>query len=151
MVLSVLKEPRLGERCPRCDAMGIAPPALAPYAGQLCSCLRQCLDTDHLHTCPQHSGNWQGAHELFLTAIADIAHDAGFRTNRGSRVPTSRGQRRGDLEIKGLNVAGTPDLVRALSWDHPGQHYHLSLSLYTVTWVKPEGPLEQWSGRGPRI
>ena len=42
---------------------------------------------------------------------ADIAQDAGFRTNRGSRVPTSRGQRRGDLEIKGLNVAGTPDLI----------------------------------------
>ena len=38
-------------------------------------------------------------------------HAAGFRTNRGSRVPTSRGQRRGDLEIKGLNVAGTPDLI----------------------------------------
>jgi hypothetical protein len=53
-----------------------------------------------------------GAHELLLSAIADIAHAAGFRTNRGSRVqPTSRGQQCGDLEIKGLNVAGTPDLI----------------------------------------
>ena len=58
-----------------------------------------------------HSGNWYCTHELVLSAVADIAHDAGYRTNRGSRVPTSRGQRRGDLEIKGLNVAGTPDLV----------------------------------------
>jgi hypothetical protein len=58
-----------------------------------------------------HSGNWYCAHELVLSAVADIAHDEGFRTNRGSRVPTSRGQRRGDLEIKGLNVAGTTDLI----------------------------------------
>jgi hypothetical protein len=98
MVLSVL-------------ALGIAPPALAPYAEQICPCLRQRLDTDHLHTCSKHSGKWYGAHELILSAVADIAHAAGFRTNRGSRVPTSRGQRRGDLEIKGLNVAGTTDLI----------------------------------------
>jgi hypothetical protein len=98
MVLSVL-------------ALGIAPPALAPYAEQICPCLRQRLDTDHLHTCSKHSGKWYGAHELVLSAVADIAHAAGFRTNRGSRVPTSRGQRRGDLEIKGLNVAGTTDLI----------------------------------------
>ena len=64
-----------------------------------------------LHTCSMHSGNWYCAHELVLSAVADIAHAAGFRTNRGSRVPNSRGQRRGDLEIKGLNVAGTTDLT----------------------------------------
>jgi hypothetical protein len=91
--------------------MGIAPPAMAPYADQICPCLRQRLDTDHLHTCSKHSGNWYGAHELVLSAVADIAHAAGFRTNRCSRVPTSRGQQRGDLEIKGLNVAGTTDPI----------------------------------------
>ena len=32
-----------------CQCLGIAPPALAPYAGQICSCLRQRLDSDHLH------------------------------------------------------------------------------------------------------
>ena len=57
-----------------------------------------------------NSGNWYCAH-LVLSAVADIAHAAGFRTNRGSRVPNSRGQRRGDLEIKGLNVAETTDLI----------------------------------------
>jgi hypothetical protein len=94
-----------------CQSFGITPPALDPYTGQLCSCLRQCLDADHLHTCSHHSGNWQAGHELLLTAVADIAHDAGFRTNRGSRVPLSSGQRCGDLEIKGLSVAGTSDLI----------------------------------------
>ena len=94
-----------------CQNFGITPPALEPHTGQLCSCLRQCLDADHLHTCTHHSGNWQAGHELLLTAVADIAHNAGFRTNRGSRVPLSSGQRRGDLEIKGLNVAVTSDLI----------------------------------------
>ena len=75
------------------------------------SCRRQRLDTDHLHTCPVHSGNWLCAHELVLSAVADIAHDAGYRTNRGRHVPTSRGQRRGDLEIKDFNVAGTANLI----------------------------------------
>ena len=93
------------------QSLGIAPPAMAPYADQICPCHRQRLDTDHLRTCSMHSGNWYCAHELVLSAVADIAYDAGFRTNRGSRVPNSRGQRRGDLEIKGLNVAGTTDLI----------------------------------------
>jgi hypothetical protein len=94
-----------------CQCLGIDPPDMAPYADQTCSCRRQRVNIDHLHTCPQHSGNWLGAHERVLDAIADIAHAAGFRTNRGSRVPTSRGQRRGDLEIKSLNAAGTTDLI----------------------------------------
>ena len=56
----------------------------------------------------------EGLGNQFLSNIREvdaIAHDAGFRTNRGSRVPHSSGQRRGDLEIKGLNVAGTSDLI----------------------------------------
>ena len=93
-----------------CQCLGIAPPAMAPYVDQICPCHRQRLDTDRLHTCSMNSGNWYCAH-LVLSAVADIAHAAGFRTNRGSRVPNSRGQRRGDLEIKGLNVAGTTDLT----------------------------------------
>ena len=40
-----------------CQHLGIAPPALAPYAAQLCSCQRQPLDIDHLHTCTKHSGH----------------------------------------------------------------------------------------------
>ena len=79
---------------------------------QICPCNRQALDTDHLHTCSLHSGNWQSAHKLVLSALADISYAAGYITNRGKRVPTSRGQKRGsgDLEIKQLQVAGTSDL-----------------------------------------
>ena len=34
-----------------CQHLSIAPLALAPYDAQLCSCQRQPLDVDHLHTC----------------------------------------------------------------------------------------------------
>ena len=93
-----------------CQFLGVAPPALAHYANQTCPCNRHELDADHLHTCSLHSGNWWSAHELVLSAVADIAQAAGYSTNRGKRVPTS-GQKRGDLEIKRLNVAWTSDLV----------------------------------------
>ena len=43
--------------------------------------------------------------------VAEIAQAAGYSTNLGKRVPNSRGQKRGDLEIKRLNVAGTSDLI----------------------------------------
>jgi hypothetical protein len=98
--------------------LGVTPPTLAPYANQICPCNRQALDTDHLHACSLHSGNWHSAHELVLSALADIAHAAGYITNRGKRVPTSRGQKRGDLEIKRLHVAGTSDLVIDVAMVH---------------------------------
>jgi hypothetical protein len=69
------------------------------------------------HRPPAHllAALWQLAfcsrHELVLSALADITHAAGYITNRGKRVPTGRGQKRGDLEIKRLQVAGTSDLV----------------------------------------
>ena len=58
-----------------------------------------------------HSGNWYCAHEFVLSAVADIAQAAGYRTNRGKRVPTSRGQKRGDLEIVALNATGKRNLI----------------------------------------
>ena len=73
-----------------CQCLGIAPPAMAPYVDQICPCHRQRLDTDHLHTCSMNSGNWYCAHELVLSAVADIAHDVGYRTNRGSRVTVAK-------------------------------------------------------------
>jgi hypothetical protein len=36
---------------------------------------------------------------------------ARYSTNSGKRVPTSSGNKRGDLEIKRLNVAGTSDII----------------------------------------
>jgi hypothetical protein len=65
-----------------------------------------------------HSDNWHSAHELVLSGLADIAHAAGYITNRGKRVPTSRGQKRGVLEIKRLQVAGTLDLVIDVAMVH---------------------------------
>jgi hypothetical protein len=101
-----------------CQHLGIAPPALAPYAAQLCSCQRQPLDADHLHTCTKHSGNWHIGHEHLLSAVDVIAQLSGYRTARGRHVSHSRGQRRGDLEIKNLNVAGTANLIIDTSMVH---------------------------------
>jgi hypothetical protein len=39
-------------------------------------------------------------------------------TNRGKRVPTSSGNKRGDLEIKRLNVAGTSDIITDVAVVH---------------------------------
>jgi hypothetical protein len=95
-----------------CQFLGVAPLALAHYANQLCPCNQPHeLDADHLHTCLMHAGNWWSAHELVLSAIAEIAHATGYSTNSCKRVPNSRGQKRGDLEIKHLNVAGTSDII----------------------------------------
>jgi hypothetical protein len=45
-----------------------------------------------------HSGNWLSAHELVLSAIAQIVQATGYSTNRGKRVPNSLGLKCGDLE-----------------------------------------------------
>jgi hypothetical protein len=52
---------------------------MAHYANQICPCNRQRLDTDHLHTCSLHSGNWYSAHELVLSAIAELQTSARAR------------------------------------------------------------------------
>ena len=56
-----------------------------------------------------------------LHKLLDTASDG---TNRGKRVPTSSGQKRGDLEIKRLNIAETADLVIdvAVVHDFHGSH-----------------------------
>jgi hypothetical protein len=60
-------------------------------------------------TCtPACCNSGYSAHELVLSTIAEIAQAAGYSTNRGKR--NSCGQKRGDLEIKRLNVAGASDL-----------------------------------------
>ena len=38
--------------------------------------------------------------------VAEIAQAAGYSTNLGKRVPNSRGQKRGDLEIKRAAIDG---------------------------------------------
>ena len=61
-------------------------------------------------TCKQHSGNWYAAHEHILTVVEEIVRAAGFRTKR-RYVATSRGRRRGDLEIRDANVADKAHLI----------------------------------------
>ena len=100
-----------------CQQLGLAPPCLAPYAGQHCSCDRFVIDADHLHTCQQHSGNWYAAHERLLTVVDEIVRAAGFRTKR-RYVATSRGSRRGDLEIRDANVADKAHLIIDVAMVH---------------------------------
>ena len=100
-----------------CQQLGLEPPCLAPYAGQHCSCGRYTIDADHLHTCKQHSGNWYAAHERILTVVEEIVRAAGFRTKR-RYVATSRGSRRGDLEIRDANVADKAHLIIDVAMVH---------------------------------
>ena len=100
-----------------CQQLGLEPPCLARYAGQHCSCGRFTIDADHLHTCHQHSGNWYAAHEHILTVVEEIVRAAGFRTKR-RYVATSRGRRRGDLEIRDANVADKAHLIIDVAMVH---------------------------------
>ena len=100
-----------------CQSLGFEPPCLAQYAGQHCSCGRFTIDADHLHTCHQHSGNWYAAHEHILTVVEEIVRAAGFRTKR-RYVATSRGRRRGDLEIRDANVADKAHLIIDVAMIH---------------------------------
>ena len=113
------KQLRLGGRVEYqawfCQQLGLAPPRLAPYAGQHCSCDRFVIDADHLHTCQQHSGNWYAAHERLLTVVDEIVRAAGFRTKR-RYVATSRGRWRGDLEIRDANFADKVHLIIDVAW-----------------------------------
>ena len=62
-----------------------------------------------LHTCTKHSGHWHTGHAHLLTAVETIAQISGYRTDRGRYVSHSHGLKKGDLEIKNLNVAGILD------------------------------------------
>jgi len=95
----------------------LEPPCLAPYAGQHCSCGRFTIDADHLHTCKQHSGNWYAAHERLLTVVEEIVRAAVLRTKR-RYVASSRGRRRGDLEVRDANVADKAHLIIDVSMVH---------------------------------
>ena len=68
-------------------------------------------------TCKQHSGNWYAAHEHILTVVEEIVRAAGFRTKR-RYVATSRGRRRGDLEIRDANVADKAHLIIDVAMVH---------------------------------
>ena len=75
------------------------------------------IDADHLHTCTQHSGNWYAAHERLLTVVQEILRAAGLRTKR-HYVASSRGRRRGDLEVRDANVADKAHLILDIALVH---------------------------------
>ena len=75
------------------------------------------IDADHLHTCTQHSGNWYAAHERLLTVVEEILRAAGLRTKR-HYVASSRGRRRGDLEVRDANVADKAHLILDVAMVH---------------------------------
>ena len=50
-------------------------------------------------------------HEHLLTAVETIAQISGYRTARGRYVSHIRGLKKGDLEIKNLNISETSHLI----------------------------------------
>ena len=66
---------------------------------------------DHINSCLHHASNWTSAHDHVLRALDRICNDAGFATTH-KRVLTSEGNRRADLEIRNIRVAGQTDLLR---------------------------------------
>ena len=62
---------------------------------------------DHINSCLHHAANWTCAHDHALRALERICNDAGFATIH-KRVLTSEGNRRTDLEIRNIRVAGRP-------------------------------------------
>jgi hypothetical protein len=76
----------------------------------MCAYAKFILDAygHHSQTCShsQHSGTTKDAHEHFLSAL-DIMCKRSPRKN----VTSSRGSKKGNLEIRDINLAGQRDLV----------------------------------------
>jgi hypothetical protein len=89
-------------------------PALAPFANVQCPCERYFMGGegawDHINSCIHHASNWTCAHDHVLRALERMCNDAGFVTTH-KRVLTSEGNRRADLEIRNICVAGQHDLL----------------------------------------
>jgi hypothetical protein len=84
--------------------------ALAPFANVPCPCQRYFIGGegawDHINSCLPHASNWTCAHDHVLRAL----ERAGFATTH-KRVLTSEGNRRADLEILNIRVAGQTDVL----------------------------------------
>ena len=96
-------------------------PALAPFANVPCPCQRYFMGGegawDHINSCLHHASNWTCAHDHVLRALERICNDAGFATTH-KRVLTSEGNRRADLEIRNIRVAGQTDLLVDVTLRH---------------------------------
>ena len=72
---------------------------------------------DHINSCLHHASNWTCAHDHVLRALDRICNDAGFATTH-KRVLTSVDNRRADLEIRNMRVAGQTDLLLGITVRH---------------------------------
>ena len=97
-------------------------PALAPFANVPCPCQRYFMGGegawDHINSCLHHASNWTCAHDHLLRALERICNDAGFATTH-RRVLTSEDNRRADLEIRNIRVAGKSSRDRRPSATSP--------------------------------
>ena len=94
-----------------CQLLGLAIPALSDLQ-HMCACAKFILDAygDHSQTCSHHSGITKDAHEHILSALDTMCRRSGYTTRR-KNVTSSRGSKKGDLEIRDINLAGKRDLV----------------------------------------
>jgi len=96
-------------------------PALASLANVQCPCQQYLMGGDgawdHINCCPRHSANWFTAHEHVLQALERICQAAGYATSR-KRVLTSEGNRRANLEVCSIRVAGKTDLLIDITLGH---------------------------------
>ena len=96
-------------------------PALASLANVQCPCQRYLMGGDgawdHINCCLRHSANWFTTHEHVLQALERISQAAGYATSR-KRVLTSEGNRRADLEVRNIRVAGKTDLLIDITLGH---------------------------------
>ena len=73
---------------------------------------------DHINSCLHHASNWTCVRNHVLRALERICNDAGFATTH-KRVLTSEGNRRADLEIRNIRVAGKSSRDRRPSATSP--------------------------------
>ena len=102
-----------------CQVIGMPLPALVPVRDRICACGRHHFDAhgDHVHTCKKYPRNRSDAHQLLLKALQSICQRAGYVATIRN-IPESRGQRRADLFVKDIKLAGMQDLVVDVSIIH---------------------------------
>ena len=78
----------------------------------MCACAKFILDAygNHSDTCSQHSGTTKNTYEHILSALDTMCRRSGYTTRRKNVTP-SRGSKKGDLEIRDINLGGKRDLV----------------------------------------
>ena len=102
-------------------ALGVPIPILVNHPRMLCACRKHFLGThpDHVHCCQSVAASTQ-AHDWAVTQLQPLFRSLGHQVRVQTAVTASRGQQRGDVQIKDyLHHNGAPrDLVFDLSITH---------------------------------